>query len=339
MNLAPSPPASTNLDRSRAYCEELTRTYARNFYYGLRLLPSAKRDAMYALYAWMRLVDDIADNEDGRPLAVRIEELEAWRAATHAAMEGRIEPEKGRTGETERTILPFSHSSLLPVDSTSLPLSHSPLLRFSHSSSSAALLWPAFCDMVARYHVPAKVFDEVIAGQQQDLSPLAFQTFDELYTYCYRVAGVVGLASIYVWGFEGGKETEEWAVQRGIAFQLTNILRDLREDAARGRFYLPRAEVNGAMELSDLRAGRPGPSFEEAMRFQLARAQEYYRRSAPLESRIAPDARPTLVAMTQIYHSLLRKIAARPARVLQQRVSLSVWAKLRIGWRALRARP
>jgi phytoene synthase len=299
MNLAPGPIASVSIEQSRTYCEQVTKTYARNFYYGLRLLPPEKRAAMYALYAWMRLVDDIADQEDGRPLSTRVDELEAWRADTHAALEGRIEP------------------SL---------------------SGSAASLWPAFCHMAATYHVPTRVFDEVIAGQEQDLSPLSFQTFDELSAYCYRVAGVVGLASIYVWGFEGGEATEELALQRGIAFQLTNILRDLKEDAARGRFYLPRSEVNGAMDLADLRAGRSGPAFEQAMRFQLARAEDYYRRSAPLESRIAADARPTLIAMTQIYHALLKKIAARPARVLRQRVSLSVWAKLRIGWRALRAR-
>src|SRR4051812_38148061 len=292
---------AVSLEESHAYCEQVTKAYARNFYYGLRLLPPEKRSAMYALYAWMRLVDDIADHEDGRPLSARVEELEAWRAATHAALEGRVvELENGRTGDA---------------------------------------FWPAFRQMAATYRVPTRVFDEVIAGQEQDLAPLSFQTFEELAAYCHRVAGVVGLASIYVWGFEGGEATEELALQRGIAFQLTNILRDLKEDAARGRFYLPRSEVNGAMNLADLREGRPSPGFEAAMRFQLERAEKYYQLSAPLESRIAPDARPTLVAMTQIYHTLLKKIAKRPARVLRQRVSLSVWAKLRIGWRALRARP
>jgi phytoene synthase len=291
---------TVTLEQSRAYCEQVTKAYARNFYYGLRLLPPEKRAAMYALYAWMRLVDDIADNEDGRPLSARVEELEAWRATTHAALEGRNATENGRTGDE---------------------------------------LWPAFREMAATYRVPTRVFDEVIAGQEQDLAPLSFQTFDELAAYCHRVAGVVGLASIYVWGFEGGEATEELALQRGIAFQLTNILRDMKEDAARGRFYLPRSEVNGGMDLADLCEGRTSPGFEAAMRFQLERAEHYYRLSAPLESRISPDSRPTLVAMTQIYHTLLKKIAKRPARVLRQRVSLSVWAKLRIGWRALRARP
>jgi 15-cis-phytoene synthase len=303
-------PASTvSLEQSRAYCEQVTKVYARNFYYGLRLLPPEKRAAMYALYAWMRLVDDIADHEDGRSLDQRTQELELWRAQTHAALHGDAPPLAAARGFAP------------------------PTLRDS------ANLWPAFCQMAVVYRVPPRVFDEVIAGQEQDLAPLSFQTFDELAGYCHRVAGVVGLASIYVWGFEGGPETEELALQRGIAFQLTNILRDLKEDAARGRFYLPRSEVNGGMDLADLREGRTSPGFEAAMRFQLERAEKYYQLSAPLESRISPDSRPTLVAMTQIYHTLLKKIAQRPARVLRQRVSLSVWAKLRIGWRALRARP
>src|SRR5207237_986001 len=138
---------------------------------------------------------------------------------------------------------------------------------------SAQELWPAFCDMAARHGVPTKVFDEVIAGQQQDLEPLRFETFDDLAAYCYRVAGVVGLASIYVWGFEGGAETEQLSLDRGIAFQLTNILRDLREDAGRGRLYLPRRELPGDIGVDDLFAGRVNGSFLDMMRFQVDRAE------------------------------------------------------------------
>jgi phytoene synthase len=298
--------ADVSLDRSRAYCEQVTRTYARNFYYGLRLLPEPKRSAMYALYAWMRLVDDIADHEDGRGRQRRVDELEAWRADTHAALAGGPHAVPDRNG------------SAVP---------------------GARDLWPAFCEMVIRHNVPVHVFDAVIAGQEQDLEPLTFETFDDLHAYCYRVAGVVGLASIYVWGFEGGEETERLALDRGVAFQLTNILRDLKEDAERGRSYLPRSEINGALRPEDLRAGRAGERFLKTMQAQIDRAEDYYRRSAPLESRIAADSRPTLIAMTEIYHTLLRKIAKRPQTVLGKRVSLSVWAKLRIGWKALRSRP
>jgi len=289
------------LMRSRGYCEQLTRAAARNFYYGLRLLPEPKRSAMFALYAYMRLVDDIADEEDGRSLAQRKEELDQWQIQTRAAMEGG-----------------------LPED-------------------DAHPIWPALAQTIQRHNIPPRVFDEVIEGQRQDLERATFQTFDALRTYCYRVAGVIGLASIYIWGFAGGLETEELAIERGVAFQLTNILRDLREDAARGRCYLPRDEMHSmGVTEEDLTSGRSGggdgESFEQFMRFQIDRAASLYEISSPLEERVARDSRPTLRAMTYIYRGILTKIAADPRRVLSERVSLSVLSKLRIGWRAVRAK-
>jgi phytoene synthase len=289
----------SELARSRDYCQRLTRTAARNFYYGLKLLPEPKRSAMFTLYAYMRVVDDIADDDDGRSVAQRIDDLERWRLQTHAALDGR---------------------------------------RPAASDLDAHALWPAFCEMVQRHNVPLILFDEVIAGQRQDLQPLRFETFDELQQYCYRVAGVVGLASITIWGYEGGEETETLAVKRGVAFQLTNILRDLREDAARGRVYLPREDL-AAADLTEREVidGGGDDRFLELMRFQIARAESFYQQSRGLEQRVDRDSRPTLVAMTEIYHGLLRKIADEPQRVLRERVSLSMLRKLQIGWRAMRS--
>jgi phytoene synthase len=295
----------TELAASRSYCEQLTRNQAKNFYYGLKLLPKPKRSAMFALYAYMRLVDDIADDEDGRTLAQRLDELEAWRLHTHNILDGQ---DHNATGN-------------------------------GNVADAGRLLWPAFTEMVRDYRMPRKIFDDVIAGQRQDLQPQPFETFDQLHTYCYRVAGVVGLASIYIWGFEGGAETEELAVDRGVAFQLTNILRDLREDAARGRTYLPLnelAEMN--VTEADLRHLRGGEAFQKMMRFQIERAEAYYKKSELLEERIQRDSRPTLVAMTQIYHRLLQKVSDEPERVLRERVRLSIVSKLMIGWRAARSR-
>ena len=294
-DLASTPAAHVSLARSREYCEYLTRTQARNFYYGLKLLPEPKRSAMFAIYAYMRLVDDIADAEDGRSLDHRTRNLETWRLQTHDVLEGKL-------------------------------------------SSETQEIWPAFADVVHRYNLPPKIFDEVIEGQKQDLNFKPFDTFEQLFAYCYRVAGVVGLASIYVWGFEGGDDTEFLAVQRGAAFQLTNILRDLKEDASRGRIYLPREEL-ATMQVSeeDLRSGRGGHHFLDLMRFQIARAEAFYEKSSGLESRISADSRPTLIAMTEIYRGLLKKVAYQPERVLRKRVSLSLFSKLRIGWRASRA--
>ena len=293
--LAESAPAS--LASSRQFCERLTRTQARNFYYGLKLLPEPKRSAMFALYAYMRLVDDIADDDsNGRTIQQRLGELETWREQTHAILDGR-------------------------------------------RATDAHPLWPAFAEMVQSYRMPRHLFDDVIAGQRQDLEPEPFANFAQLHQYCYRVAGVVGLASIYIWGFEGGIDTQNLAIDRGLAFQLTNILRDLKEDADRGRTYLPLEDLEAFhLTEADLRDPRGGEGFSRLMRFQIDRAESYYRRSEPLEDRIQRDSRPTLTAMTQIYHGLLKKVAAEPERVLRERVSLSLVRKLMIGWRAARAR-
>jgi len=250
---------------------------------------------MFALYAYMRLVDDIADAEDGHSVPERIEALENWRALTHSALAGDI-PQGPHTE-----------------------------------------LWPAFADMARRHNVPHKLFDDAIAGQQRDLTHTAVETFDELHHYCYQVAGVVGLASIHIWGFDGGAETESLAIARGVALQLTNILRDLREDAAHGRLYLPREDLKRMnVDEVDVLAGRGGREFLSLMRFQIERAESYYEKSRELESRISADTRPTLIAMTEIYHRLLRAIAHEPEQVLHRRVSLSAWSKLSIGWKAAR---
>jgi phytoene synthase len=153
---------------------------------------------------------------------------------------------------------------------------------------------------------------------------------------------VVGLASIHIWGFEGGAETEAMAIDRGVALQLTNILRDLREDSARGRCYLPRTElaavhVSGEALLNGGESLR-GQQFDRLMRMQIERAESYYEKSSGLEQRIAADSRPTLVAMTAIYRGVLDKVSRRPDSVLDGRVSLSLASKMLIGWKALRAR-
>ena len=305
--LAPTT-SDDRLARSRAFCEQLTRGAAKNFYYGLRLLPEPKRSSMFALYAYMRLVDDIADEEDGRSLQQRKEELDAWQLQTRAALQGEL-------GATQN------------------PGCTSGALEELHP------IWPAFSQMVRRHEIPPRVFDDVIEGQRQDLERATFESFDELRLYCYRVAGVIGLASIYIWGFEGGSETEALAIDRGVAFQLTNILRDLREDASRGRCYLPKDEMRAAgVSEDELVSGRDAERFERFIRAQIERAQSRYESSSSLEDRISRDSRPTLRAMTDIYRGLLTKIAADPRRVLSERVSLSVLSKLRIGWRAVRAK-
>jgi len=287
------------LKKSRDYCRDLTRHAARNFHYGLKLLPEAKREAMYALYAYMRLVDDIADGESpGNDPARRGADLDQWEAQTRQAI-------AAADGYAQ------------------LPRGH--------------IVWPAFSEMVHAYHVPPRVFQDMIAGQRQDLDAIRMPDFAALREYCYRVASVVGVASLYVFGFDGGEATLKLGVDRGIAFQLTNILRDLREDSSRGRCYLPESELaEYGVTAQEIASGKNAPGFRRLMDFQIARARDFYDRSAPLEKQVHADARPTLEAMTSIYRGVLEKIARRPEAVLKGRVGLSTFAKLRIAWQALR---
>jgi 15-cis-phytoene synthase len=147
------------------------------------------------------------------------------------------------------------------------------------------------------------------------------------------------MASLYVWGFDGGEESLRLSADRGIAFQLTNVLRDLREDSTKSRCYLPEDEL-ARFHITPAQLADPATAtsknFLDLMHFQIDRARSYYEKSSPLESKINLDSRPTLIAMTAIYRGILEKIAANPAKVLTHRVRLSTLSKLLIGWRAMR---
>jgi phytoene synthase len=295
------------LEASRAFCEQLTRREARNFYYGMRLLAEPRRARMYALYAYMRALDDIVD-DTAHPAPAKHELLDRWREATHeqGPMNGQVN-------------------------------GHGP---------EPALLWPSFHEMVRSCAVPAYLFDDAIEGQRQDIAHTPPETFDRVREYCYRVAGTVGVACLYIWGFSGGESTQRLAVERGTAFQLTNILRDISEDARQGRLYLALSDLHAAgvspqtfLSPANARGATIAPSaaLTRLLAEYAARAHACFETSAPLDERVDPAGRAALIAMTDIYRGLLTRIEADPARVLRERVSLSLVNKLRIGWRAVRA--
>lgn len=200
---------------------------------------------------------------------------------------------------------------------------------------SGHLLWPAFHHTVRRFGIPHEYFRAMIDGVASDLEPRRFETFEELYQYCYRVASVVGLTTIHIFGFDT-RSALPLAEKCGVAFQLTNILRDIREDAGNGRVYLPIEDLRrfGVTE-EDLRAGNRGEAFLELMRFEAARARRYYSESQPLVDLIHPRSRPSLWALISIYSGLLDRIERSNYDVFRRRVRLSSLEKSWIVVRAL----
>jgi len=188
-------------------------------------------------------------------------------------------------------------------------------------------LWPAFIDTVARYRIPHKYFFDMIDGVSSDLEPRRVRTFAELYDYCYHVASVVGLTIIHIFGFDS-PEALKLAEKCGIAFQLTNILRDVREDAGNNRVYLPEEELERFhVTAEELRGSVVSSHLKELLAFEAARAREYYRESAPLVEMIHADSRASLRALIGIYSRLLDRIVASHYDVLAQRVRVPTWEK------------
>ena len=196
-------------------------------------------------------------------------------------------------------------------------------------------VWPGFHHTVRRFGIPHEYFHEMIEGVISDLEPRRFETFDQLYRYCYQVASVVGLTVIHIFGFDTSSALP-LAEKCGVAFQLTNILRDIREDAGRGRIYLPAEDLRrfGVSE-DDLRAGVRSPGFFELMAFEAARARAYYEESRPLLELIHPRSRSSLWALITIYSRLLDRIQRTNYDVFARRVRLSSVEKSWIIVRAL----
>jgi len=293
------------LQASYAACRQVCRRAGSNFRLALHFLPRSKRTAMIALYAFMRRTDDLVDNP--RPNHLRSQALTHWRAALDHALVNAAGPAAPResTGD-ERG----------PAD-----------------EPPGELLLPAVADTVRRFHIPPCHLHAVIDGVEMDLEGRRYETFDELRVYCERVASAVGLACIHIWGFRSDKAFGP-ARDAGIAFQLTNILRDLRDDAAEDRVYLPLEDLRTrGYTIEDLLRGVADERFTRLMMFEIDRAEEFYRRAVGLWELLEPDGRRVFGAMTAVYHGLLRRIRRRPAEVLRRRVGPGRIEKLRIGLR------
>ncbi len=271
-----------SLDDSYAYCKSLSRRTAGNFYFSFLTIPAELARDMCVLYAFMRISDDLGD-DDRIPVAERSEQLARWKA--HLT------------------------SSLVDAD---------------HRHA----VFPALADVVGRHQIPHEYLFAVIQGVEMDLEPAGFQTFDDLCRYCYHVAGVVGLCCIHMWGFHDHRALDR-AIDCGIAFQLTNILRDLGEDAEMGRLYLPREDLQRfGLTADDISNHCRDERFVELMKFEVQRARSYYRRAEELFEHLEPAGQPILSAMLRIYGGLLRQIERSGYDVYSRRLRLPVWRKL-----------
>jgi phytoene synthase len=284
------PLMTLSLADSYRYCEQVARREAGNFYHAFRVLPRGQRQAMCALYAFLRLTDDLGDSPE--PAATKRILLADWRQRFERSLAG----------------------------------------DYTHS------LHPAFHDTINRYQIPTQYLHDVIDGVEMDLDVTSYATFADLYRYCYRVASAVGLACIHIWGFSDDR-AREYAEKAGIAFQLTNILRDLGEDVARGRVYLPVEDLERFdYPACKLAQKERDDHFRSLMRFEIERARIYYDSSERLSPLLHTPGRAVFQVMTRTYRGLLDAMENRDYDVFSSRICLSQWRKLGLVLQALPVR-
>ena len=310
---APSQFAPTESQLAVAYsvCRSIARSSAKNFYYAFLALPRHKREALCAVYAYMRRCDDISDDAT-LPVRERRLKLADWLDTFHRVMQG-------------------------------------------NPSDDPVLI--ALADAQRRFKIPIHLLDQLALGTAMDLAEEAdddepefargkfqetaektndaqptirYATFDDLYQYCYRVASVVGLVCIRIFGYRDPM-AEPLAERCGLAFQMTNIIRDVKEDASMGRVYLPEEDLaKFQLDPAELQ-GTPDPArWRPLLALEADRAREFYRAGEELIPYISEDSQPALWVLITIYHQLLEKIASQEYDVFTNRISLTSWQKLKV---------
>lgn len=303
---AQSVASDSQLAVAYSVCRGITKGAAKNFYYAFLVLPAPKRQALYAVYAFMRRCDDIADDTAMTAHERRLK-LGAWVEAFHQSQAGKATDD--------------------PVQL-------------------------ALADAVRRHQIPPVLLDQLAYGTAMDIEdrstegagsssvPAAktnvapptvfYKTFDDLYLYCYRVASVVGLVCIRIFGYRDAA-AEALAERCGLAFQLTNIIRDVKEDAAMGRVYIPQEDlVKFDIAPSELRAGKDLDRIRPLLAYEADRAREFYRAADELIPLINEDSQPALWVLVTIYRRLLEKIAQRGFDVFKEKIQLTTREKLGI---------
>ncbi|MGH9570873.1 MAG: phytoene/squalene synthase family protein [Candidatus Angelobacter sp.] len=285
------------LTHAYAVCRGIARRAAKNFYYGFLVLPAEKRNALCAVYSFMRHADDLAD-DPALDVSQKRQRLADWLNAAKLVFAG-------------------------------------------NATDDPVLL--ALADAQQKFKIPPDLFEKLVYGTGMDLEipqipeapSMVCPTFDDLKQYCYYVASVVGLVCIRIFGYED-KKAEFLAEDCGLAFQLTNILRDVKEDAAMGRVYIPeedlaRAGLSAAnFECAALNDSAQAQKLRPVLEYEAERARKYYESAKWLLELIHEDSRGGMWVLVEIYSRLLKKIAERNYDVFSERVRLSAWEKLRV---------
>lgn len=312
--------AGSETARAYAHCEAVTRAEAANFFYGIRLLSPERRRAISAVYAFARRVDDIGD--------------------------GSLEPgEKLRRLEAEAMALTAAEGGEAPA------------------GPDADLVMVALADAYRRFPLPRAALGELIEGVRMDVEGVTYERFEDLVVYCRRVAGAVGRVCLAIFGLRDAAhvdrvEAERLADELGVAMQLTNILRDVREDAVNGRVYLPAEDLvrfgvaardAGAAPsellallapLDDTAAAGRGavqgaPDLAALVRFEAERAREWFHRGLALTRLLDRRSAASVLAMAGIYRRLLDRIEAHPEEALRRRMSLPAREKALVAARGI----
>ena len=290
------------LQQAYQYCQKVTRQHAKSFYFAAKFLPKAKQPPIYALYALCRHVDDEIDEAELRSEKESAEIVEKWKSNLESIYSGKE--------------IPYSL----------IPTPYSPLVLL------------AWRDLLQTYKIPQNLPLELMKGVSQDTYIKRYQSFDELYVYCYRVASTVGLMACEIFGYQD-KETLDYAEKLGIAMQLTNILRDIGEDAEMGRIYLPQEDLKKFnVSEEQILAKRIDENFIELMKFQIARARQYYEASKTGISMLSKDVRFTVLLALRLYSRILDEIERQNYDIFKQRAHTTKTQKLlsipRIWWEA-----
>lgn len=285
---------SEEIEKAYEYCREVTRRHAKSFYFAAKFLSKQKQQPIYALYALCRHVDDEVDEAEVASEREAVQAVSRWQ-------------------ENLKKIYTENRASEITND---------------RPEENAELVFIAWKDLLKTYKIPQNLPLELMQGVLMDTHLKRYETFDELYVYCYRVASTVGLMSSEIFGYEK-PETLEYAEALGIAMQLTNILRDVKEDARMERIYLPQEDLKKFNVTEEqIFANRVDENFIRLMKFEIERAREFYKKAERGIPLLAKDARFTVLLAARLYAKILDEIEKQNYDIFKKRAHTTKLQKI-----------